>query len=92
MVMTNAARTGVLSRMSLARTTPRVASPALVIGLGSTACQITRQLEDNTAGWSQNDKNSIGFVYLDTREATRDEVSRGSQFIPLDSDKIGCTI
>ena len=84
MVMTNAARTGVLSRMSLARTTPRVASPALVIGLGSTACQITRQLEDNTAGWSQNDKNSIGFVYLDTREATRDEVSRGSQFIPLE--------
>ena len=83
-MVTSEIRTGVLSRMSMARTTPRVASPALVIGLGSTACQITRQLEDNTVGWSQSDKSSIGFVYLDTREATRDEVSRGSQFIPLE--------
>ena len=75
MVASNAARTGVLSRMSLSRTTPRVTSPALVIGLGSTACQFTREIDDNTAGWAQSDKNSIGFVYLDTREATRDEIS-----------------
>ena len=46
MVTSNAARTGVLSRMSLSRTTPRVTSPALVIGLGSTACQITRQIDE----------------------------------------------
>ena len=61
----------------------RVASPALIIGLGSTACQIVQHLDDLTSGWSVADRKSMGFLYLDTREATRDEVTRASRFIAL---------
>ena len=61
----------------------RVASPSIVIGLGSTACQIVQHLDDSTAGWSASDRKSLGFLYLDTREATRDEINRGSSFIGL---------
>jgi hypothetical protein len=78
-----ASRRDVLSRLGGARTTHRVASPAVIIGLGSTACQITQHLEVATENWSANDKKSLGFLYLDTREATRDEISRAYRFIPL---------
>ena len=61
----------------------RVASPSIVIGLGSTACQITRHLEDATSSWSASDRKSLGFLYLDTREATRDEINRAARFIGL---------
>ncbi|MCH7518526.1 MAG: hypothetical protein IH964_05795, partial [Candidatus Dadabacteria bacterium] len=33
--------------------------------------------------WGAADRRSLGFLYLDTREATRDEISRASRFIPL---------
>ena len=73
----------VVSRLGSTRAAPRVASPSVVIGLGSTACQITQHLEEITAGWSISDQKSLGFLYLDTREATRDEISRASRFIAL---------
>ena len=76
-------RSSVLSRLGGARAMQRVASPALIIGLGSTACQIVQHLDDLTAGWSVADRKSMGFLYLDTREATRDEVTRSSRFIAL---------
>ena len=68
----------------------RIASPAIVIGLGSTACQITQHLDDSTSSWSAQDQKSLGFLYLDTREATRDEVTRASRFIALTLPRIGC--
>ena len=82
-MVTSAVRGTVLSRLGGTRAAQRVASPAVVIGLGSTACLITRHLEDRTLGWSVSDRKSLGFLYLDTREATRDEISRASRFIPL---------
>lgn len=82
-MVSTAVRRNVLSRLGGTRATQRVASPAVVIGLGSTACQITQHLEEATESWSVSDKKSLGFLYLDTREATRDEISRASRFIPL---------
>lgn len=79
----SATRNNLLSRLGGTRSTQRVTSPAVVIGLGSTACQISRHLEDTTLGWSASDRQSLGFLYLDTREATRDEISKASRFIPL---------
>jgi len=82
-MVTESVRSTVLSRLGGARSMQRVASPALVIGLGSTACQISQHLEDATIGWSASDRKSLGFLYLDTREATRDEITRSSRFIGL---------
>ena len=61
----------------------RVSSPAVMIGLGSTSCQIVRRLEEVSAGWSYSDRKNLGFLYMDTREATRGEISRSARFIPL---------
>ena len=61
----------------------RVISPSMVIGLGSTSCQIVRQLESTTERWSLEDRKKLAFLYMDTREATRGEISRTSRFIPL---------
>ena len=61
----------------------RIASPSVVIGLGSTSCQIARRLDEVSASWSFSDRKSLGFLYMDTREATRGEISRSSRFIPL---------
>lgn len=80
---TQTVRSSVFSRLGGARAMQRVASPALIIGLGSTACQIVQHLDDLTAGWSVADRKSMGYLYLDTREATRDEVTRASRFIAL---------
>ena len=82
-MVTSAVRGTVISRLGGTRASQRVASPVVIIGLGSTACQITQHLEDLTGGWSTADRKSMGFLYLDTREATRDEISRASRFIPL---------
>ena len=81
-MVSSAVRRNVLSRLGGTRATQRVASPSVVIGLGSTACQITQHLETATESWSASDKSSLGFLYLDTREATREEISRASRFIP----------
>ena len=82
-MVTAAVRGTVKSRLGGERASQRVASPAVVIGLGSTACQITQYLEDLTVGWPISDQRSLGYLYLDTREATRDEISRAARFIPL---------
>ena len=82
-MVTSAARNNLLSRLGGNRSTQRVASPSVVIGLGSTACQITQHLEELTLSWNIADRRSLGFLYLDTRETTRDEISRASRFIPL---------
>ena len=82
-MVTSTVRGNLLSRLGGTRSSQRVSSPALVIGLGSTACQIARHLEEMTLPWSVADRKSLGFLYLDTREATRDEISRASRFIPL---------
>ncbi len=58
-------------------------SPSMVIGLGSTSCQIVRQLEAGTETWSSEDRKNLAFLYCDTREATRGEISRAARFIPL---------
>ena len=76
-------RNTLLTRLGTARAMQRVASPSIVIGLGSTACQITQHLDDLTSGWNASDRKSLGFLYLDTREATREEINRGSSFIGL---------
>ena len=82
-MVTSTVRGNLLSRLGGTRSTQRVSTPAVVIGLGSTACQITQRLEEMTLPWSMADRRSLGFLYLDTREATRDEISRASRFIPL---------
>jgi len=82
-MVTTAVKSNLISRLGGNRATQRVASPAVVIGLGSTACMITRHLEELTQSWNISDRKSLGFLYLDTREATRDEISRASRFIPL---------
>ena len=82
-MVTSAVRGAVISSLGGTRASQRVASPAVLIGLGSTACQIVRHLEDLTLGWNISDRRSLGFLYMDTREATRDEVSRSARFIPL---------
>ena len=82
-MVTSSLADAVVPRLGAARATHRVASPSVVIGLGSTACQITQHLENLCANWSVSDQRSLGFLYLDTREATRDEISRAARFIPL---------
>ena len=71
------------TRLGVNKTVRRVASPAVVIGLGSTGCQIVRRLEEVSTGWSFSDRKSLGYLYMDTREATRGEISRSARFIPL---------
>jgi len=82
-MVTTSVRNAMLSRLGGARAMQRVASPSIVIGLGSTACQITRHLEDATSSWNAADRKSLGFLYMDTREATRDEINRAARFIGL---------
>ena len=61
----------------------RVVSPSMVVGLGSTSCQIVRQLEATAEDWSLEDRKNLAFLYMDTREATRGEIARAARFIPL---------
>ena len=70
-------------RLNLNNNVQRVVSPSLVIGLGSTSCQIVHQLEETTGGWRPEDRKKLAFLYMDTREVTRGEVSRSDRFIPL---------
>ena len=67
-------------RMSANKNVQRIVSPSMVIGLGSTSCQIVRKLESNAEGWSFEDRKNLAFLYMDTREATRGEISRGRSF------------
>ena len=46
-------RNTLLTRLGSARAMQRVASPSIVIGLGSTACQITQHLNDLTSGFAR---------------------------------------
>ena len=70
-------------RLNVDNSARRVVSPSLVIGLGSTSCQIVHQLEESTEGWSLEDRKKLAVLYMDTREVTRAEVSRSARFIPL---------
>lgn len=70
-------------RQNADKNSRRIVSPSFVIGLGSTSCQIVRQLEDASDRWSSEDRKNLSFLYMDTREATRGEISRASRFIPL---------
>ncbi len=72
-----------MARLNANKSAQRVASPSMVIGLGSTGCQIVRQLETTSEGWSFEDRKNLAFLYMDTREATRSEISRAARFIPL---------
>ncbi len=78
-----ALRNAPLPRLGANDSVRRVASPSVVIGLGSTACQIVRKLEDSSSGWNYTDRKNLAFLYMDTREATRGEISRAARFIPL---------
>ena len=71
------------ARPNTNRYAQRVVSPSMVIGLGSTSCQIVRQLESTSEGWRLEDRKNLAFLYMDTREATRGEISRTARFIPL---------
>jgi len=82
-MVTTSLRDTAFPRLGANKTAHRVASPAVVIGLGSTGCQIARRLEEVSSGWSFPDRKSLGFLYMDTREATRGEISRSARFIPL---------
>ena len=70
-------------RLNANRNAQRIVSPAMVIGLGSTSCQIARKLEATSENWSFEDRKNLAFLYMDTREATRGEISRAARFIPL---------
>ena len=82
-MVTTSLRDTALPRLGANKTARRGASPAVVSGLGSTGCQIARRLEEVSSGWSFPDRKSLGFLYMDTREATRGEISRSARFIPL---------
>ena len=60
----SAVRSNLLSRLGGNRAAQRVASPSVVTGLGSTACMITRHLEELTLSWNIGDRKSLGFLYL----------------------------
>lgn len=72
-----------MARLNANKNAQRVVSPSMVIGLGSTGCQIVRQLESTSEGWNLEDRKNLAFLYVDTREATRGEISRTARFIPL---------
>ena len=72
-----------IARQNAGTEARRVISPSMVIGLGSTSCQIVRQLETTSERWSLEDRRNLAFLYMDTREATRAEISRATRFIPL---------
>jgi len=82
-MVTTSMRDTAFPRLGSNKTAQRVASPAVVIGLGSTSCQIARRLEEVSSGWSFSDRKSLAFLYMDTRDATRGEISRSARFIPL---------
>ena len=81
-MVTSSTDTGMM-RLSANSSVQRIVSPSMVIGLGSTSCQIVRKLEANSENWSFADRKNLAFLYMDTREATRGEISRGARFIPL---------
>ena len=70
-------------RLNPNKSIQRIVSPTMVIGLGSTSCQIVHQLEETTQSWSLDDRRKLAFLYSDTREATRGEVAWADRFIPL---------
>ena len=73
-----------IARPNVNRNAQRVVSPSLVIGLGSTSCQIIRQLEAASEKLDlRGPQRTWHFLYMDTREATRGEISRAARFIPL---------
>ena len=72
-----------MMRLNANRNVQRVVSPSMVMGLGSTSCQIVRKLEATSENWSFEDRKNLAFLYMDTREATRGEISRAARFIPL---------
>ena len=72
-----------MTRLNANKNAQRVDTPAMVIGLGSTSCQVVRQLETASEGWSFEDHKNLAFLYMDTREATRSEIPRAARFIPL---------
>ena len=72
-----------MTRLNANKNAQRVVTPAMVIGLGSTSCQVVRQLETTSEGWSFEDRKNLAFLYMDTREATRSEIPRAARFIPL---------
>ncbi len=82
-MVTSQVREGSGTQQNGLRGQQRVATPAIVIGLGSTSCHITRRLEELTVDWGTADRKSLGFLYLDTREATRAEIAKTARFIPM---------
>ena len=72
-MVSSALRGAAMPRLGANKTTNRVASPSVVIGLGSTSCQIVRRLEEVSSSWSFSDRKSLGYLYMDTREATREK-------------------
>lgn len=72
-----------MARLNANKNAQRVVSPSMVIGLGSTSCQIVRQLESTSEEWNLEDRKNLAFLYMDTREATRGEISRTARFVPL---------
>ena len=63
-MVTSVVDSNLLSRVDSTRSAPRIASPAVIIGLGSTGCQITQNLENTTSSWSATDRKSLGYLYL----------------------------
>jgi hypothetical protein len=61
-------------------------TPALVVGLGTTACGVVGQCEAIIGGrdWSDDDRRRTDFLFLDTREATGKSTPTGSSFVSLD--------
>ena len=80
---TSSAQDTGMARLNANKNAQRVVSPSMVIGLGSTSCQIVHRLEATSEGWSFEDRKNLAFLYMDTREATRGETSRAARFIPL---------
>ena len=66
-MVTTSTRENALPRLGAQKTAQRVASPAVVIGLGSTGCQIVRRLEEVSTGWSFSDRKSLGYLYMAIR-------------------------
>ena len=72
-----------MAQLNADKSAPRIVSPTMVIGLGSTSCQIIHQVEETSESWILDDQKKLAFLYMDTREVTRSEVSGADRFIPL---------
>ena len=64
-------------------TPKRVAAPSVLVFLGSTCCQLGASMHQRMESWRAEDKQRVGFVFMDTNQNTERILPKGAIFVRL---------